>query len=196
MLNLTFDDGPDERWTPRILGELERCQTRATFFMVGERVRARPDVARQVLDAGHEVQLHCHRHIRHNQLSEREIQRDAELGLAALAGVGARATLWRTPWGVRTDASARAAERLGLRLLGWSIDTHDWRGDEAQAMLAHARGQLADGGAVLMHDALGPGARRSGCENTISLLSALAATARELGLRLAPMGELAAAVPA
>jgi peptidoglycan-N-acetylglucosamine deacetylase len=195
LLSLTFDDGPDETWTPRILDALERCQTRATFFMVGERVLARPDVARRVLDSGHEVQLHCHRHVRHTQLSERELQRDAELGLGALEGVGACAKLWRTPWGICTDASARVAGRLDLRLVAWSIDTHDWRGDEPQIMLARAQVQLADGGAVLMHDALGPGARRGGCENTISLLPALAAVAREHGLRLAPLGELAAAVP-
>jgi peptidoglycan/xylan/chitin deacetylase (PgdA/CDA1 family) len=195
VLNLTFDDGPDEWWTPRILDELDRCETRATFFMVGERVLACPRVARRVLDSGHEVQLHCHRHIRHTQLSERQIERDVEHGLAALESVGARAKLWRTPWGIRTGASDRVAERFGLRLAGWSIDTHDWRGDEPQAMLAEARGRLADGGAVLMHDALGPGATRSGCGNTISLLSALAAAARELGQTLGPMRELATAVP-
>jgi peptidoglycan-N-acetylglucosamine deacetylase len=190
VLNLTFDDGPDETWTPRVLDELDRCETRATFFMIGERVRARPDLARRALDAGHDVQLHCHRHVRHTQLSERELRHDTEAGLAALDSVGAHPTLWRAPWGVCTDASARVAERFALLLVGWTIDTHDWRGDEPQTMLAQTRGQLACGGAVLMHDALGPGARRDGCENTIALLSTLTAAAEEHGLTLAPMDRL------
>jgi peptidoglycan/xylan/chitin deacetylase (PgdA/CDA1 family) len=189
MLNLTFDDGPDETWTPRVLDELSRCGARATFFMVGERVLARPDLARMVLAAGHDVQLHCHRHLRHTQLSERELRHDTEMGLAALAGVNVRPTLWRAPWGVCTDASARVAERFALRLVGWAIDTHDWRGDEPRTMLARAQGELARGGSVLMHDALGPGARRAGCENTIALLSVLTASAREHGLTVAPLSQ-------
>ncbi len=155
--------------------------------MVGERVLAEPHLARGVRAAGHDIQLHCHRHIRHTELTEAELRHDSESALAALESVGVRARLWRAPWGVCTDATHRVAERLGLRLVRWSIDTHDWRGDEPQAMLDHTRHRLPDGGAVLMHDALGPGARRAGCENTLALLPALAAAARAYGLALAPM---------
>ncbi|HEV7163067.1 MAG TPA: hypothetical protein VGN25_07430, partial [Solirubrobacteraceae bacterium] len=107
--------------------------------------------------------------------------------LDALATVDVRPQLWRAPWGICTDASVRVATQVGLQLVSWSIDTHDWRGDHPQHMLAHARGRLADGGAVLMHDAIGPGALRAGCQNTIALLPALAAAVRVDGLALAPM---------
>ena len=187
VLSLTFDDGPDATWTPLIVEQLATCEARGTFFMVGERILAEPALARAVLAAGHDIQLHCHRHVRHTELSEQRLQLDAEEGIAALAGVGMRPRLWRAPWGICTDASVSVANRLGLRLVGWAIDTHDWRGDPVQAMLAHAQARLADGGAVLMHDALGPGARRSGCQNTIELLPALVAAARERGLALGPM---------
>jgi peptidoglycan-N-acetylglucosamine deacetylase len=186
-LSLTFDDGPDATWTPQILRQLDRCHAAATFFMVGERVLAKPDLARQVRAAGHDVQLHCHRHIRHTELTEAELQHDGETALAALAKVGVRPQLWRAPWGVCTDATRRVAARLGLQLVHWSIDTHDWRGDPPQAMLDHARRRLAAGGAVLMHDALGPGARRPGAQNTLALLPQLTAAARAHGLLLAPM---------
>jgi peptidoglycan/xylan/chitin deacetylase (PgdA/CDA1 family) len=56
-LSLTFDDGPDATWTPQIL---QCCHATATFFMVGERVLALSDLARQVRTAGHDIQLHCH----------------------------------------------------------------------------------------------------------------------------------------
>jgi peptidoglycan-N-acetylglucosamine deacetylase len=186
-LSLTFDDGPDPTWTPLMLRELQRCHAVATFFMVGERVLVQPDLARQVLAAGHDIQLHCHRHTRHTELTETELRDDSESALAVLEEVGVHPHLWRTPWGIHTDATHRVARRLGLQLVRWSIDTHDWRGDRAQMMLDHARHQLADGGAILMHDALGPGARRAGCQNTLTLLPALTATARTHGLLLTPM---------
>jgi peptidoglycan/xylan/chitin deacetylase (PgdA/CDA1 family) len=186
---LTFDDGPDERWTLRVLEELERCRARATFFVLGERVEAAPAVARAAVDAGHEVQLHGYRHLRHSQLTEEEIELDTRAALDALAQVGVRPTRWRTPWGITTPASELVAARHGLMLVHWTIDTHDWRGDPALAMLARARRQLAPGAVVLMHDGLGPGAVRSGCENTVELLAPLVAAAHARGL--AP----AAAVP-
>lgn len=186
-LSFTFDDGPDETWTPLILEQLERCEATATFFMVGERVLAAPGLARRVLAAGHDVQLHCHRHVRHTELTETELQLDTEQALAALASVGVRPRLWRAPWGVTTEASQHAAERMGLGLVRWSIDTHDWRGDAPQRMLAHARPRLTDRATVLMHDALGPGARRPGCQNTLALLPTLTAAIRAQGLKLASM---------
>ncbi len=189
LLSFTFDDGPDPTWTAAVLNALRRCEVRATFFVVGERVLTHPDIVRAELAAGHDVELHCHRHIRHTELAEAELQRDTESALAALASVGASPRLWRAPWGVCSAASVRVARRLGLRLVRWSIDTHDWRGDRPGAMLARARAQLASGGAVLMHDALGPGARRTCCRNTVALLPALAAGARASGLAIAPMSQ-------
>jgi peptidoglycan/xylan/chitin deacetylase (PgdA/CDA1 family) len=186
-LGLTFDDGPDERWTRRVLAALRRCRARATFFVLGERVVASPATARAVIAAGHDLQLHGHRHIRHTQLDERGIDLDTELALEALAGVGARPTHWRAPWGVRTPATETIARRRGLTLVDWSIDTHDWRGDATSTMLARARAELAPGGVVLMHDALGPGALRAGCENTVALVEPLVACARARGLSVEPL---------
>jgi peptidoglycan/xylan/chitin deacetylase (PgdA/CDA1 family) len=194
-LSLTFDDGPDPIWTPRIVEQLQRCHVAATFFVVGERVLAEPVLARKALAAGHDIQLHCHRHVRHTELTEAELQHDSELALAVLESVGVHPRLWRAPWGVCTEASHRVAGRLGLQLVSWSLDTHDWRGDEPRAMLDRARSQLADGGAVLMHDALGPGARRAGCQNTLALLPRLVALARAHGLALVPMGHRAPSSP-
>jgi peptidoglycan/xylan/chitin deacetylase (PgdA/CDA1 family) len=195
VLALTFDDGPDERWTLAVLDALQHSQARATFFMVGERLRATPRVARAVLRAGHEVQLHCHRHVRHTELDEGEIEADTRTALAELERLGVRPACWRTPWGVRSAATARVAERNRLTLVDWTIDTHDWRGDSAARMLAYAAPRLQAGGIVLMHDGLGPGSRRAGAENTLGLLGPLIAGARSRGLRVGSLsgeGPLAA----
>jgi alkylation response protein AidB-like acyl-CoA dehydrogenase len=193
-LSLTFDDGPDAHWTGRVLDVLRRSGTRATFFMVGERVRAAPASARAVIEAGHDVQLHCDRHLRHSDLSEGEIDRDVRDGLATLARIGVRPSYWRTPWGVRTDATARVASRHRLTLTDWTIDTHDWRGDSAAAMLESARPGVGEGAIVLMHDALGPGALRAGCENTVALVGELIALAQGEGLDVGALPPPAPAV--
>jgi peptidoglycan-N-acetylglucosamine deacetylase len=181
----TFDDGPDPIWTPRVLAELDRCGVQATFFVVGERVADDPGPARAALQAGHDVELHCYRHVRHTELSEAELEADTIAALAEFerAGLG-RPRYWRTPWGVRTVATERVAARHGLRLVDWTIDTHDWRGDESTAMLEVTGALLGDGAIVLMHDALGPGALRTGVEETVGLIASLAALARDRCLRL------------
>jgi peptidoglycan/xylan/chitin deacetylase (PgdA/CDA1 family) len=181
-LSLTFDDGPDPDSTPAVLATLARLGVRATFFMLGERIETAPGLARSVLDAGHDVQLHGYRHLRHSELDERQIEDDTRAALAVFAEIGVRPARWRTPWGVTTEASERIAARHGLALVGWTIDTHDWRGDDAATMLARAESQLAPGAVVLMHDALGPGSRRSDLRNTLELLAPLTGAARARGL--------------
>jgi peptidoglycan-N-acetylglucosamine deacetylase len=186
-LALTFDDGPNDYWTPSVLGVLAQAGVGATFFMIGERLRSARAAAQAVLEAGSEVQLHCHRHLRHSELSEAEIEADTLCALDAFAEIGVCPTLWRTPWGVRTGATERVAARHNLRLIDWTIDTHDWRGDSVAAMLAVARAQMEHGGVVLMHDGLGPGALRIGVQNTVELLLPLIAAARAEGLSVGPL---------
>lgn len=159
----------------------------ATFFMIGERVQATPEVARAVISAGSEVQLHCHRHLRHSELTESEIEADARAALGVFARIGVYPTHWRTPWGTRTPATERVARRHRLTLVNWTIDTYDWRGDAAIEMLARLIGQLGEGSVILMHDALGPGALRAGCEETVELLALLLAAARSQGLSALPL---------
>jgi peptidoglycan/xylan/chitin deacetylase (PgdA/CDA1 family) len=181
-----------------VLDALESCGARATFFMLGERIEAAPGVAAAVLDAGHEVQLHGYRHARHTELEEDAIELDTRRALDALARVGVRPTRWRAPWGITTRATERVASRHGLSLVHWTIDTHDWRGDPMPTMLARVRRGLAPGAVVLMHDALGPGSLRSGCENTVELVGPLVELARSSGLCVAgalPEPSLAAAAP-
>lgn len=190
-LSLTFDDGPDAGSTPAVLAALAALDARATFFMLGERIETAPEAARAVVEAGHDLQLHAHRHLRHSDLDECAIEDDTRAALATLAAIGARPTRWRTPWGVTTTATKRVAERHGLSLIGWTIDTRDWRGDAASAMLARADTQLAPGAVVLMHDALGPGSRRGDVRNTLELLGPLIAAARARGLSVGALPALA-----
>ncbi len=177
-----------------MLSELSRLEAHATFFLIGERLRALPWIAREAEAAGHAVELHCERHVRHTELTERQIEADTVAALASFAEVGLFPTRWRTPWGICTPETVRVAERHGLELVHWNIDTHDWRGDSAGDMLAVAARGLEDGAVVLMHDGLGPGSLRLGCENTLGLLAPLCALAAKHELSVADA--LAEPVPA
>lgn len=173
LVCLTFDDGPDPVWTPRILDALANAGARATFFVVTPLAKGHPRLIERMLREGHEVALHCERHLRHTALTEDEVLSDARRGLEDLASLGVEPTSWRPPWGVVTDGTRRAAREFGLRLALWSSDMHDWRGDEAGEMLRGIRAELSGGSVVLMHDGLGPGANREGCEQTLALVPAL-----------------------
>jgi peptidoglycan/xylan/chitin deacetylase (PgdA/CDA1 family) len=185
-LSLTFDDGPHVVWTAAVLRALDRAQTTATFFVMGDAMRGAAGAVEAIVAAGHSVQLHCYRHVRHTALSEEEIDSDAGLALEGLAAAGVQPTLWRPPWGVSTPATRAVAARRNLELVAWDIDTHDWRGDSAQSILTRIGPSLRAGGSVLMHDGLGPGARRAGCANTVELIGPLARVASERAIAGAP----------
>jgi peptidoglycan-N-acetylglucosamine deacetylase len=195
LCTFTFDDGPSLDWTPRVLAELDRCGARATFFVIGERLDCAPEPARAALAAGHDVELHCDRHIRHSELTNRELADDTEAGLLAFVRAGLpRPKRWRPPWGVRTPATDRVAAQHELELVHWTVDTHDWRGDASTEMLAAVDGGIEPGAVVLMHDGLGPGARRPGASGTVELIAPLCAIARGRDLQIVSLSQAAAAV--
>jgi len=186
-IGLTFDDGPDPVWTPRILDALARHGARATFFPIAPRAANAPDVVGRILDEGHRIELHCHDHVRHTDRTEDAVARDTERALRQLERLGVRPRLWRAPWGVHAPFSARVADRFGLRLVRWDADTHDWRGDSAAVMGRAIAPDVEAGTVVLAHDGLGPGATRDGCAATVELIGRLAGDAHTRNLALLPL---------
>lgn len=192
---LTFDDGPDPVWTPRVLEALEEADARATFFVVAPLAERTPSLLHRAAEAGHEVALHCTRHLRHDRMTFAGILADADEGVQALRRLGFDAADWRTPWGVITDDTKKAAEILGLRLVGWTADSEDWRGDSAREMLYRLAPGVGTGGVLLMHDGVGPGALRDGCAQTVKLIAPLVSLCRSQDLTPVPVGELSGPLP-
>ena len=180
-ISLTFDDGPDPVWTPRVLEALQRAEARATFFVVAPLARRFPHLVSDVLWAGHRVEFHCTQHVRHTGRTRGEVEADVLVGLRILEVQGVRPHFWRPPWGVLAPFTAEIADEFGLKIILWTEGTRDWRGDPAPEMLERVGPRLRPGSVVLMHDGIGPGARRSGCGETVALVGGLVERIRSLG---------------
>jgi peptidoglycan-N-acetylglucosamine deacetylase len=189
---LTFDDGPDPVWTPLVLEALASVGAPATFFVIAPRAARYPSLISSMRKGGHDVALHCVEHTRHDAMTRREIEADVGAGLLAL---GRSVRYWRAPWGLITPATEEVANRYRLRLVGWTADTEDWRGGTPEEMLARIRGGLSPAAIVLMHDGVGPGSERAGCQETVDLVGPLVSVVRSHGLEPARLDELRHPLP-
>ena len=151
---LTFDDGPHAEGTPAVLAELDRRGAVATFFLVGEQVARRPALAREIVDAGHEVAIHGYRHTLLLRRSVRELAADLDRALAVIEqATGVSPALYRPPYGVFSSGALAAVRSRGWRPLLWSRWGRDWeRRATAHSIARRATDGLRPGDVVLLHD--------------------------------------------
>lgn len=184
---LTFDDGPDPEGTPAVLDALDAAGLKATFFMVGEQVKAAPMLAREVAARGHEVALHGATHRPHRDLSPRESKDEPSYGLGTVEAATARRPRWfRPPYGEFNEHSYAATAAVGLEPVYWSAWGLDWETVAPERILDIVERDLAPGAIVVLHDSARYG-HRSDVEPTVAAIPLIAATAAERGLRLAPL---------
>jgi peptidoglycan/xylan/chitin deacetylase (PgdA/CDA1 family) len=173
---LTFDDGPDV-YTPQILRVLRAYNVQATFYMMGRKAAARPDLVQAVIADGHLAENHSWDHPHMADLDAAAVRRQLADTNAAITRAGApRPTLFRPPFGsidAIVDGQARA---LGLRVVRWSVDTKDWRGRRPADIAATVLDRAVPGSVVLMHDGVANSAA------TIEALPAIITGLRARGL--------------
>jgi peptidoglycan/xylan/chitin deacetylase (PgdA/CDA1 family) len=153
---ITFDDGPDPRWTPAVLDALAGGGGRATFFVVGESAEAHPDLVRRCRDEGHEVALHLHRHRRDVVASDATFDESLRRCADAVAGIlGHPAALLRFPYGEKgRQDPRRLPARHGVRAVHWTFSSMDSREPDPARIVARVGACLRPGAIVLMHDRL------------------------------------------
>lgn len=180
---LTFDDGPNPASTRDVLATLARFDARATFFVLGDKVRAAPEVLREIADAGHAIGIHGDWHdrllsVRHPDHLVAAIER-AQAAVATVTGK--RPSLFRPPIGHVSPRTAVAARRLGLTLVAWSVRGRDGLlGATPEAVQRRVVAGLRPGAIVLLHDAAERGERAPA---GVAALPAILEEAARRGLR-------------
>lgn len=150
MIALTYDDGPNAKVGDRIMNVLAQYQGRATFFMVGERVRSFPAEVQRMAVEGHELGNHSYSHPYFNKLDAPSIRAQVEQTNQVIEAVsGVRPGLMRLPGG---NKNSTVLANVNMPIVLWSIDTRDWQTRNAQKTADAVLGKVKDGDIVLMHE--------------------------------------------
>ncbi|MEY2473478.1 MAG: peptidoglycan-N-acetylglucosamine deacetylase [Actinomycetota bacterium] len=151
---LSFDDGPDGRWTPQVLDILKAKDVKAVFCLVGLQIERFPELVRRIHDEGHTLCDHSANHDMRMglrgaayQLNEVDMPYNA---IKALTGAPPR--FYRGPGGVLSTVVIGEAHRLGMRVLAWDVDPGDYRKPGAEMIQNRIALSIKGGGVALMHD--------------------------------------------
>jgi cellulose synthase/poly-beta-1,6-N-acetylglucosamine synthase-like glycosyltransferase/peptidoglycan/xylan/chitin deacetylase (PgdA/CDA1 family) len=189
---LTFDDGPDPKWTPRIANLLRREGVPGTFFVVGSQAARHPDLVRRLVREGHDIGNHTFTHARLMESRQWERRLQLDLTEAVIVGITGRyARFFRPPYSATLDAVTADEERALAELVGRryvlalaDFDSEDWRRKGVASIVAKASPPGRRGGVIMFHDG---GGDRS---QTVDALAELIPRLKARGFRFVSLSEL------
>jgi peptidoglycan/xylan/chitin deacetylase (PgdA/CDA1 family) len=150
---LTFDDGPDLAYTPKVLDILARYDAKATFFEIGQNVRKHPELTKRIHDAGHSVQNHTWTHADLRKLGASAFRQQVGSTDAAIrAQIGSTPGCLRPPYGAVNATVRQRAKAMGKDLVVWTVDSRDWTKPGTSAIVQHVLRNVRNGSVILMHD--------------------------------------------
>jgi cellulose synthase/poly-beta-1,6-N-acetylglucosamine synthase-like glycosyltransferase/peptidoglycan/xylan/chitin deacetylase (PgdA/CDA1 family)/spore germination protein YaaH len=160
---LTFDDGPDPKWTPQILDILKAANVKAAFFLVGQNAEEYPDLVRRIVSEGHEIGNHTYYHPNLALCWPEHVRIELNATQLLLETITGRSTtLFRPPYAADTSPSKiseltplQLAQDLGYLVVLENIDPQDWARPGADVILQRVKQQRRDGSIILLHDAGG-----------------------------------------
>ncbi len=194
---LSFDDGPDPKWTAKILDVLQTKQAPATFFVIGEEAAKYPGLLKREFAEGHSIGNHTYTHKALDEISPTQMRWELNITQRLIEStVGAKSILFRPPYGIdhlpeyaEEVAQLPVAQDMGYLIVGQKVDPHDWRQPNgkqvpAQEIIDSVLHQAATGNIVLFHDG---GGDRS---QTLAALPAIIDDLRARGYQIVPVPEL------
>ncbi|MER7171645.1 polysaccharide deacetylase family protein [Streptomyces mesophilus] len=153
---LTFDDGPDPRFTPHILRTLRQHHVRAMFFVCGEMAAASPDLLREMVDDGHLIGNHTWTHPQLLRLRRSGVLREIESTSEVVQRTVGEAPLWfRAPYGAWNRDAFEIGAGLGMEPLAWTTDSLDWTEPGTRKVVDNVLRGAGSGVVILNHDAGG-----------------------------------------
>jgi len=153
QLALTYDDGPNDPYTWRLLEVLERHGVKATFFLIGRFVEQKQEIARTLVGAGHAIGSHTWDHPNLIFSSTAELRRQLQRTQAAIRdATGVDVELFRPPFGGRRPETLRIARAMGLQPVMWNVACQDWKPISSDEIVRRAERQIRGGDVILLHD--------------------------------------------
>jgi peptidoglycan/xylan/chitin deacetylase (PgdA/CDA1 family) len=151
---MTFDDGPHPKLTPRLLDMLKERNIKATFFVIGKCVAEFPDIAKRIVDEGHEIANHSWSHPQLTKLSSSAFAAEiAQTNDAIEKATGVRPVTMRPPYGaINANLTKRLNDEYGLSVILWSVDPLDWKIRKSDHVSGHIIKNAAPGSIILAHD--------------------------------------------
>ena len=152
MVALTFDDGPNSKITTRVLNVLEKYNSKATFFVVGNRLSSKTNqnLLRRIFELGSQIGNHTYSHPNLKKLSEKEILEEInKTNKLIKSAIGISSTVMRPPYGSYTR---EMKDYVDMRFVLWNIDTLDWKTKDTKSICKEIRNNVKDGSIILMHD--------------------------------------------
>ena len=153
QIALTYDDGPNDPHTLRLLEVLAKHNVHATFFMIGRYVQQRPEIVREVVKAGHVIGNHTFTHPLLTLQSAAQIRQElSDCRFALQDAIGDHSNLFRPPFGGRRPATLRIARELGLEPVMWNVTGYDWNAPPSAMIEQKVAKQIRGGDVILLHD--------------------------------------------
>lgn len=188
---LTFDDGPDPVYTPRLLDMLKQYNARATFFVVGRHAEQHPDVLRRIDEEGHQIGIHNYIHKANWLMSPAAVRRQIDMTQKVVHQItGTRPIYYRPPWGIVNQYDLSKKSHYDIVL--WSSLFGDWRKRVGRQRLATRMLRKLQGGEImLLHDCGNTwGADRDAPAEMLAALEIVLQEAQQRGLQSVTIGEL------
>jgi peptidoglycan/xylan/chitin deacetylase (PgdA/CDA1 family) len=187
LVALSFDDGPDNVYTPQILDVLKEKNVKATFFLIGNRVDKDKDVVKRIVAEGHDVGNHT---FTHPELLKTTGDLQTELAKTEEAlkpfGITTKG-LFRPPYGAINPSLVLQAAQLGYKTAMWSVDSLDWHGLSEEEVFKNIENHVTPGAIILQHSAGGPGEDLSG---TVLALPKVIDSLRDKGYKFVKIREM------
>jgi peptidoglycan/xylan/chitin deacetylase (PgdA/CDA1 family) len=186
VVALTFDDGPDPRYTPAVLDALREAGVRATFFVIGEKALRNPELIRRMVAEGHDVQVHGYTHVFVPALTPRlTIQQVARTAQVLRDAFGIHTQWYRPTWGLCNLATLLSRTCRTHQLVTWSVMVGDWRCTPDTVLLKRILRKLHPGAIIVLHDSDETwGSERGAPNSVVALLPKLVAALRGKGYEL------------
>ena len=170
---LSFDDGPDPRYTERLLDVLDISGVKATFFLVADKAAENPELVRRIIKSGHKIGFHSLEHRDAWCVCPAYQKRAFEEGLKILQDLGCKPEFYRAPWGHLNLLSLGLARKHHLKIILWTVMAQDWeRSSSAERVISRLVERTKSDGVICLHDSgCGKGAAEGAPDETIEAVS-------------------------